>query len=312
MSGLKILGTGRGLPQKAVSNDDLSRLVDTNDQWISTRTGIRQRYFCQEESCTDLAVLAAQNALQKANIDPEKIGICLVATFSPQYTTPSTACLVQAALGLSEETLCFDINAACSGFIYAMETARGLLQNCEKPYALIIGAEKVTRILDFTDRNTCVLFGDGAGAMVVQLSHEHKYSAIFGARGSVEPISAGVLGDIDPLLKMDGKAIFRFATEMIPANVRSVLQKAQMQPEELSWIVCHQANSRIIDFAAKKLGLPEEMFYKNMERYGNTSSASIPIALDEMWEQGLLKPGSTIVCVGFGAGLTWGAVLLTL
>lgn len=310
MSGLKIVSTGRSVPSKKVTNNDMSEFVETSDEWIKTRTGIANRYFCNEnENTTTLAIKSALNAIEKHNINVSDIGICIVASFTPQYLTPSTACLVQSALNLPSDTLCFDLNAACSGFLYSLEVAYGLLKNSPQKYALVIGSEQISSILDFNDRGTCVLFGDGAGAMIVELSEKNIYSSVFGSNGTTKPLKANAKGE-DTYLRMDGKAVFRFAVETIPYCIRQISQKENLDIEKIDHIVCHQANSRIIDLAAKKLNLPNEKFYKNMNEYGNTSAASIPIAIDELIQQDKFKLNDKILCVGFGAGLTWGAVLL--
>ncbi len=308
MKALSIVGTGRCLPAKLVRNTDFTQ-IETNDEWIRTRTGIETRYICEDESCTNLAIGAAKKALEHTGVKAEEIGLCIVATLTPEYQTPSTACLLQEELGLDTSTPCFDINAACSGFVYALETARALMHTVTKPYALVIGSEKLSSIVDFTDRSTCVLFGDGAGAAVVKLSDNKNYHAMLGAKGDRVALSATCRNPDDPYLHMDGSAVFRFAVETIVNVVTETLQKAGMAAENLTKIVCHQANSRILDTAAKKLGLPREMFYQNLQRYGNTSSASIPIALDEMREKGELY--GNILCVAFGAGMTWGGTLLS-
>lgn len=311
MTGLEILGTGRCLPTRAVTNEELSRTVDTSDQWITTRTGIEQRYFCEDESCTSLAIGAGRQAVAAAGIASHDVGVCIVATFSPQYAIPATACLVQAALGLPTDIPCFDLNAACSGFLYALETARALLADSPRPYALVIGAEQLSRMLDFGDRTTCVLFGDGGGAVVVGLSKNHLYANMLGARGDQASLWAYGAGSKPSVLHMDGQAVFRFAVEIIPHCINTILDKTGLPLEDVDLVVCHQANSRIIDHVVKKLNVPPEQFYKNMHRYGNTSAASIPLALDELMEAGRLPSGTRVICVGFGGGLTWGGTLLT-
>lgn len=312
MTGLTILGTGRCLPVHAVTNQELSRRVDTSDQWITSRTGIEQRYFCEAEDCTSLAIEAGRRAMAAAGVTPQQVGVCLVATFSPQYAIPATACLVQAALGLPEDIPCFDLNAACSGFLYGLETARALLVGADRPCGLVIGSEQLSRLLDFDDRTTCVLFGDGAGAVVVRPSDHHPYTSLLGARGETDPLWAqGAGGFQRSTLHMEGQTVFRFAVEIIPHCIEGILKKSGLTLDEIDWVVCHQANSRIIDHVVKKLGAPPEKFYKNMQRYGNTSAASIPIALDELAESGLLLPSTRVLCVGFGGGLTWGGTLLT-
>ncbi|MEA4893231.1 MAG: beta-ketoacyl-ACP synthase III [Peptococcaceae bacterium] len=312
--GLRILATGRALPLHSVTNEQLSSKVDTSDQWIRERTGIGSRYFCGEgESCLSLAVAAGRQALARSGLDPEEIGLCLAATFTPEYATPSTACLVQEALGLPEDIPAFDLNAACTGFLYALETARSLLIAAgavPRPFALVIASEEISRFLDFTDRGTCVLFGDGAAAAVVSLDAGRLYRCLLGSRGTEGILSCPGVGKEKPKLQMQGKEVFRFAVDVVPRCIRQILEACGLTLAEIDYVVCHQANRRIIDHVVKKLAAPPEKFYCNVAEYGNTSAASIPIALDEMAEKGLLRPGMVLLCVGFGAGLTWGATLL--
>ena len=311
MNGLQLLGTGRCLPSRRVTNEDFARTLDTSDAWITERTGIRQRYFCAEgETAVSLAVGAARQALEAAGVQPGQVGLCIAATFTADRRTPALACEVQAALGLPQTALCLDINAACTGFVAALETARCLLLGGQLagPYALVLGAEKISSLLDFSDRSTCVLFGDGAGAAVVRLDPQAPWAAVFGTRGDGQVLHGG--GPEDPYLAMDGRAVFRFAVETVPVCIRAVLDKAGLTLDAVDHLVLHQANSRIIHSIAKKLEQAPARFYENMQRYGNTSAASIPIALDEMRRAGQLCPGQTVLCAGFGAGLTWGGVLL--
>ena len=312
MNGLKLLATGRCLPKTAVSNEEMSRWVDTSDEWIASRTGIRQRYFCGEgETALTLAAGAARQALERSGIDPADLGCVLCATVSPDYATPSLACLVQAELGLPEDIPVLDVNAACSGFLYAVAAARGFLAQSGRPYALVIGCEVLSRLMDMTDRSTCVLFGDGAGAAVFEAVPDVLFASLQGARGG-RAILANGPGPLAPQLTMDGRAVFRFAVEAIPRCINGILAQTHLTLDDIDWVVCHQANERILDHCIKKLHAPAEKFYKNMARYGNTSAASIPIALDEMNGQGRLKPGQKLLCVGFGGGLTWAAALFTL
>ena len=311
MKGLRICATGRALPRQIVTNDALSRRVDTSDAWIASRTGIRERRFCcGDETAASLAADAARLALERAGADPGQLCACITATVTPDYASPSVSCLVQ-RLGLPEELACFDLSAGCTGFIYALQAARGLLLQDARPYALVIGAEQLSRITDFTDRNTCVLFGDGAGAAVVTLD-QVPYACTLGSRGDAAPLWIEGPGPAHPVIHMDGQAVFRFAVEALPRCVRTLLEQSALRGEEIDWFVPHQANARIVSAAARRLGLPLERFYQNMDRYGNTSAASIPIALDEMARTGLLRAGQKVICAGFGAGLTWGGVLLTL
>ena len=233
------------------------------------------------------------------------------ATVSADYATPSLSCLVQAELGLPEEIPVLDLNAACSGFLYAVAVARGLLAQNGKKYALIIGCEVLSRLMNMSDRSTCVLFGDGAGAAVFEAGPDFPFYALQGARGD-KAILANGPGPLAPDLSMDGRAVFRFAVEALPHCIQGIQDQSGLSLEEIDWVVCHQANERIIDHCVKKLKAPAEKFYKNMARYGNTSAASIPIALDEMNRDGKLKPGQKILCVGFGGGLTWAAALFTI
>ena len=309
MKGLKIVSTGRALPARVVTNDDMSRLVETSDEWIATRTGIRTRHFCEGETQADLAAGAAAIALERGKVDVGDLCACIVATVTPDHSAPTSACLLQQRLGLPEDIPCFDMNVGCTGFIYALQVARGFLLQSGRPYALVIGAEALSRITDFTDRGTCVLFGDGAGAAVVTLA-DSLYACTLGARGDTEAIFIEGPGPERPYIHMDGQKVFRFAVEAVPHCIHTLLKETGLGLEDIDWFVPHQANKRIIDHVAKKLKVPGEKFYQNMMRYGNTSAASIPIALDEMGEQGLLEKGQKVLCVGFGAGLTWGGALL--
>ena len=312
MKGLQLLATGGALPNRVVTNEDLRRQVDTSDEWITTRTGICQRYYCTEnEDAATLAITAARQALTHSGLTANDIACCVVATLSAPTATPSIACRVQAALGLPENRPAFDVNAACSGFIYAAAAAHGLLNTLGGRYALVIGCEALSRMVDPTDRTTCVLFGDGAGAAIFELAENVPFAVTLGARGS-EAIRAGgpAARDTAPIT-MDGKAVFRFAVEAMPRCLQAVLDRSQKTLADLDWVVCHQANSRIIDHCVKSLHAEPSKFYKNISRHGNTSAASIPIALHEMAESDLLRPGQTLACIGFGGGLTWGGMLLT-
>ncbi len=310
MPGIEILSSGRSLPKNVYSNNDMKQFVDTDDEWITERTGIKQRYFCNDdESCNSLALKAAEKALEGSGLSKEDISICIVATFTADYATPSTSCMVQQGLGLSENTLCIDLNSACTGFIYALDTARALLMAHQKSYALVVGAEQISKITDFTDRSTCVLFGDGASAVVVKLSDNHHYFSHFGARGNSEVLYSQRNCEKERVV-MNGKEVFRFATEVLNSTLKKLLEDAKKTADEVDHIICHQANSRIIDFAAKKAGLSPDRLYKNIDRYGNTSAASIPIALDEMYENKLIKATDSIILIGFGGGLTYGGIYI--
>lgn len=310
MKGLKLLATGRALPSQVLSNEDMSRFVETSDEWIGGRTGIRQRYFCAEgENATTLAIAAAKQAMERSGAAPEEIGCVVVATSSGEYVMPSTASTVHGALGLPEDIPTLDVGAACAGFLYAVEVARGLLLGNGKRCALVIGTEQMSSVLDMTDRTTCVLFGDGAGAAVFALDEEREYVSVQGTR-SDPAIRSGCPGITRQVpMTMDGQAVFRFAAAIIPKCVQDLFAKGGKNMDDVDWVVCHQANERILDASIRRLG-GKDKFYKNIDRYANTSAASIPIVLDEMNEQGLLKEGQRVVMVGFGGGLTWAGVML--
>ncbi len=310
MDAIKIIATGKAIPKKVVTNDDMSKIVDTSDEWISTRTGIKERHFCNREKNWELAFLAATEALNKGGIEKEQIGAVIVGTGTPDYFMPSTACILQEKLGLPSDIPAFDINAACSGFIYALRVAGSLLQDEERPYALVVGSEQLSTRADMTDRTTCVLFGDGAGAVVIKRNPEKKFFGVWGTEGNLEALGcpSHIIGN--PYIYMDGQTVFRFATQYMTKAVKTVLEKAELTVDDIDYVVCHQANERIIEFVRKQFKAPEEKFFKNIHKYGNTSAASIPIALTEMDEQGMLLAGKKVIIVGFGAGFTWGSMLL--
>lgn len=310
MNGITLVSVGKALPDRLVTNEDMAAIVDTSDEWISSRTGISTRYFCSEsQQSWQLAAQAAQQAIQQASVPVDQIGICITATMSAPYATPSVSCLVQQELGLPQDMLCFDLNAACTGFVYALETAAALLAVNPKPYALVIGCEALSKITDFSDRNTCVLFGDGAAAVLVQKSNSPFFS-MHGAKGNNTSLVCGGYGSSKQHLAMDGKAVFRFAVESIPHCIQQILQSANLTLNQIDYIVCHQANRRIIESVIRQMKAPAEKFYINLQHYGNTSAASIPLALVDMHQQNLLHSGAKLLCVGFGGGLTWGASLV--
>ena len=309
MNGLKLLGTGYALPTRVLDNDAMTAYVETSDEWITTRTGIRQRYFCGEgESTTTLAIEAARKALDDSGLDKSEIGCVIVATSSGEYVMPSTACLVHKALALREDIPVFDLGAACAGFLYAVDAARAMLLAHGGRAALVIGAEQMSQLLDMADRNTCVLFGDAAGAAVFALDEDAEYAYVCGTRGDMA-IQVGGPHRTLPMT-MEGQNVFRFAVSTIPATVEELLEKTGKTLDEVDWVVCHQANQRIIDASVRRLGVPAEKFYKNLDRYANTSAASIPLALAEMKESGKLTSGQRVILVGFGGGLTWAGVML--
>ena len=327
MNGIRIVGTGRAVPKQIVTNDDLSRMVETSDEWIRTRTGIRERRVCEEETTVSLAAEAAGNAVEAAcaaYVEKEEykkqredittyvkreIGVILVATTTPDYAFPSVACLVQKALELPDEVMSFDISAACSGFLYGLDICRGLLANMKKRFALVIGSEQLSRITDYSDRGSCILFGDGSGAALIELSN-NRYVQRQWSRGDMEALRCPGVGNDNAKLFMQGNKVFKFAVTALQQGVEQVLADAGLTMEDIDHVICHQANLRIIEHVQKKYPEHAVKFYVNIDRYGNTSAASIPIAMDEMRRSGILPEGSRIICIGFGAGFTWSAVLL--
>lgn len=315
----KIIGTGRNLPENIITNDDLSAIVDTNDEWISSRTGIRERRLVKNESTTSMAVEASKHAIVKANISPLEIDLIIVATISADANMPSTACEVQAQLG-AENAVAFDMIAACSGFIFALNTAYAYFQTGMYKRALIIGSETLSKLIDWTDRRTCVLFGDGAGAVVVEASEVGIYEMVQytdGSKGNVltckRSTTSNMLIQTESQMEyiaMDGQEVLRFAVKKVPESIYAVLEKARLSIETITYFVLHQANERIIQSVAKKLKVPIEKFPLNIDQYGNTSSASIPILLDEMNEKNKLHKGDKILLSGFGGGLSWGATIV--
>ena len=309
MNGLRLIGAGKALPSRVLDNEAMTQYVETSDEWITTRTGIRQRYFCGEgENTTTLAIEAAKNALADSGVDKSEIGCLLVATSSGEYAMPSTACLVHKALELPENIPVMDIGAACAGFLYAVDTARALLLAHGGKYAIVVGAEQMSHVLDITDRNTCVLFGDGAGAAVLALEEDAEYYSVVGSRGDLAIQVGGPLRSIP--MTMDGQNVFRFAVSTLPMCVDKLLEKSGLTLEDVDWVVCHQANQRIIDASIRRLGVPAEKFYKNLDRFANTSAASVPLAIAEMKESGKLVSGQRVIMVGFGGGLTWAGVMM--
>lgn len=316
MNGIHIVATGSALPKRIVTNHDLSKIVDTSDEWIVTRTGIESRHYCEDETGAGLAISAAKAAVEEAlaqvdeGFSVEEIGAVIVATATPDYAFPSNACLVQKALNLSEETMSFDLSAACSGFLYGMEVCRGLLRGSRKKYALLIGSEQLSRIVDFADRSSCILFGDGAGAAILRLD-DSLYAHRAWSDGDVTPLSCKGVGNDGAKLSMDGKEVFKFAVRVLKKGIDSVLDEAGMEIEDVDYVICHQANRRIIEHVMKKYKGQEEKFYINIQNVANTSAASIPIVLDEMRKKQLLKKDMKVVMVGFGAGFTWSSALIT-
>ncbi|MBH8582746.1 beta-ketoacyl-ACP synthase III [Thermoactinomyces sp. CICC 10735] len=324
MRSVGILGTGSYLPEKVLTNADLEKMVDTNDEWIVSRTGIRERRIAApEEASSDLSVKAAEKALKKAGIRAEELDMIIVTTVTPDMNFPATACLVQDRLG-AKKAATFDLSAACTGFIYGISTGAQFIATGVYKYVLVIGVECLSRIVDWTDRNTCVLFGDGAGAAVLGpveegygfLSFELGGDGSGGnllnlpAGGSRLPASEKTIRERLHCVHMSGREVFKFAVRVMGNATEEALAKAGLSKEDIDFLVPHQANIRIIDSAVKRLGLTEDKVVVNLDRYGNMSSASIPVALDEAVERGLIKKGDTMVLCGFGGGLTWGATVL--
>ena len=309
MNGLKLIATGRALPARVLTNDDMTQYVETSDEWISTRTGIKTRRFCDEnETASTLAIEAAKKALENAGLNASDIDVMIVATSSGEYVMPSTACQVHGALGMREEIPVMDVGAACAGFLYAVEVARGLMIANSGCRALVIGTEKMSGVLDMADRNTCVLFGDGAGAAIFELDAHSEYYSVCGTRSGMQ-IKVGGPRKQQPM-EMEGQDVFRFATRIIPQCVEQLVSKAGITVEDVDHIVCHQANQRILDASMRRLGVGPEKMFKNLDRYANTSAASIPLALDEMRELGLLVSGQRMILCGFGGGLTWSGIMM--
>ncbi|WP_139330085.1 beta-ketoacyl-ACP synthase III [Paenibacillus odorifer] len=319
-----IIGTGKYVPEKILTNSDLEKIVETNDEWIVSRTGIRERHIAApHEATSDLAYEAALKALNSAGMKAEDLDLIIIATVTPDSSFPSTACILQDKLG-AKGAAAFDLSAACSGFVYSLATAVGFIQNGMYNNALIIGADTLSRITDYTDRNTCVLFGDGAGAVIIGEVPEGRGFQSFDlgaegsggnllkleAGGSRLPASQQTVEDKKHFIYMNGREVFKFAVRVMGSATERVLTKAGLGKEDIDLFVPHQANIRIIQSAMQRLDLPPEKCVINVDKYANTSAASIPLALVEAAEEGRMKEGDTVLMVGFGGGLTWGASVL--
>lgn len=302
----KITGTGSYVPSNFMDNFDLSNLVDTNDAWIQERTGIIRRHISTTDTTISMASKAAVQAIENAGISPNDIDLILVATMSPQAVLPCTACEVQKSIQADHAT-CFDLNAACSGFLYAYNTAQAYIASEIYKTVLVIGAETLSNLVDWKDRGTCILFGDGAGAVVLSVTEEGLFSTVTHSDGQKKDALTCDLGSV---IKMNGQEIFKFAVKQIPICIQELLEKNRLAISDITYFVLHQANKRIIEAVAKRLQIDLEHFPMNLQEYGNTSSASIPILLHEMNEKNMLHRGDKIIMTGFGAGLTWGATLL--
>ncbi len=320
-----ITGIGSYLPPRVLTNRDLEQVVDTSDEWITTRTGIKERRIAlEEQAASDLAVKAAEKALEDAQLDAKQIGLIIVATVTPDMFFPATACLVQDKIGATNAAA-FDLEAGCSGFVYALSVATQFINAGVYQNVLVIGAETLSKITDWSDRNTCVLFGDGAGAVVVSnIGDENRgilanYLKADGSGGELLLVPAG--GSRLPVTKdtvekrlhyinMNGSEVFKFAVKIMGCAAKNVVKLAGLKLSDVDYLIPHQANRRIVDAAIKRLKLSPDRVYMNLDKYGNMSSASIPVALDEAVKKGFIKKGDTVLMVGFGAGLTWGASVL--
>lgn len=315
----RIIGTGGYLPEKILTNHDLAQMVDTSDEWVFSRTGIRERHIVAENQTTsDLAFQAAQSAIKMAGVDPQSIDLIIVATTTPDFVFPSTACILQEKLGIKSGGPAFDIQAVCSGFVYALATADQFIRGGQSKCALVVGAETFSRIMDWTDRNTCVLFGDGAGAVVLKACEEpgiistHLHAdGSYGHLLAVPAYLSGGKAKGNPFVEMDGAGVFKFAVGVLDSIVEETLAANGMQKSDITWLVPHQANIRIIQATAKKLGMSMDNVVVTVDRHGNTSAASIPLALDVAVRDGRIKPGDTILMEGVGGGFTWGSALVT-
>ncbi len=321
-----IAGSGSFVPEKRLTNADLEKLVDTNDQWIVQRTGIRERRIAGAgESTATLALEASRRALENAKVNADELDLIIVGTLTPELITPSTACLLQQKLGIKRHIGALDIGAACSGFVYALVTAAQFIETGAYKHILVVGAETLTRIIDYTDRGTCILFGDGAGAVVLSATadtsrgiHAFELGAdgmdsemlYVPAGGSRLPTSAATVQNRQHFLRMNGREIYKFAVHQMTSSLQKAMEACHLTAADIKLVVPHQVNQRIIDSATEKMGFPKDKVFVNIDRYGNTSSASVPLALDEALRAGAAGPGDWIVMVAFGAGLTWASVTM--
>lgn len=323
----QIIGTGSYLPERVLSNSDLEKMVNTSDEWISSRTGMKERRIAAENEFTsDMGILAARQALEKAGKKGDEIDLVLVATISPDYTFPSTAALIQRALG-AHNAAAFDLQAACTGYIYGLSIAKGYIESGMYKNILVVAAEKLSSFVNYNDRNTCVLFGDGAAASVVSASYDGSGYIIqevcLGADGGVaemlmipaggsrKPASHDTVASNQHFITMDGKEVFKHAVRRMESAGRECLAKANMTSEDINWLIPHQANVRIIDAISKRFGIDDSKVFKTVHKYGNTSASTIAIAFDELSKERDLRSGDNILLVAFGAGFTWGATILT-
>ena len=315
----RIVGTGSYLPPRVVTNEELSKKLDTSDAWIQERTGIRQRHIAEEsQASSDLALEASRRALDAAGVKAADIDLIIVATSTPDFIFPSTACLLQAKLGV-KGCAAFDVQAVCSGFVYALATADSMIKNRVASKALVVGAEVYSRILDWNDRGTCVLFGDGAGAVVLAAGDQPGiHASVLHADGSqvgILSVPGNVCGGKisgSPFLQMQGKEVFKLAVRVLDESAREVVAAAGMQLTDIDWLIPHQANLRILEATAKRIGLPRERLVVTVDHHANTSAASVPLALDEFVRAGKIRSGHKVLLQGVGGGFTWGATLVTM
>lgn len=327
--GVRIIGTGSYAPERILTNQDLERMVETSDEWIQTRTGIRERHIAEKSTpVSDLALEAARRALDSAGISPSQLDILSVASVTPDYTFPSTSCVLQSKLGVPVTCACYDVQAACSGLIYSLQIAVSMLK-CRKNarYALVLGAEKLSSVVDWTDRSTCVLFGDAASALLLEndwtddspdmllscvlgADGSHSAKLCIPAGGSAMPASRETVDERLHFIRMGGQEVFRLAVNAMTSASRTALQDAGLSVDQIRWIIPHQANKRIMDAVATRLEAKPEQVFVNVDRYGNTSSASIGICLDEIVREGRIRKGDALLLTAFGAGMTWGAAVI--
>ena len=322
----RIVGTGRALPDRVLSNHDLERMVETSDSWITERTGIKARRILDKELATsDLAALAGKRACQQAGIDPATIDCIIVGTVTPDTPFPATAVYVQQKIGARPGCAAFDLSAACAGFIYSLATADGFIGRGMFKRVLIIGVEILSRIIDWTDRNTCVLFGDGAGAAILVPESDEKRGVLsthlyadgsnaeilcIPGGGTARPVTPELLADKGHLVKMNGREVYRHAVKNMAAASGAALDANRLKPEQIDWVFAHQANIRIIENVSERVGIPMQKFFLNIGRYGNTSSASLPIGMNEATEQGKLREGDLVLLTALGGGLAWGSAVM--
>ncbi|MFN0303598.1 MAG: beta-ketoacyl-ACP synthase III [Burkholderiales bacterium] len=315
----RIVGTGSYLPERIVTNDELAHRLETSDEWIRSRTGIRQRHIARpDERASDLALHASLRAIEAAGIAASEIDLIIVATSTPDFVFPSTACLLQRRLGIAG-CAAFDLQAVCSGFVYALSTANAFIRGGEYQHALVVGAEVFSRILDWDDRGTCVLFGDGAGAVVLSASDTPGILATAlhadGRQADILSVPGNVCGgkiEGSVFLTMDGQAVFKFAVRVLEEVARETMEKAALTTDDIDWLIPHQANVRILEATARRLGVDASRLIVTVDRHANTSAASIPLALDEAVRDGRIESGQHVLFEGVGGGFTWGAVLATM